>query len=131
MKNTAGERSGCKTKHCWGSVSPSKSCQEPPTLSKLTHMIIYCRAALIDGDMIILAAPKAGRLRLSVSHSRGLEQVFFLLRIQIKIKNKKIIIIFFVVLFYFYFSFIFFLFIYFFFLEGGGGGWGGGVKGVG
>ena len=29
-KNTAGEKSGCKTKHCWGSVSPSKSGPEPP-----------------------------------------------------------------------------------------------------
>ena len=43
---TEKERSGCKTKHCWGlggvgSVPPSKSGPEPP-LSKLTHMIISC-----------------------------------------------------------------------------------------
>ena len=78
MKNTAGERSGCKTKHCWGSESPSKSCPESPTLSKLTHRIISCRAALIEKwcrPDYFLWRPKAGRLRPSVTHSRGLGSV--------------------------------------------------------
>ena len=78
VKNTAGERNGCKTKHCWGLSVAIEKWSRTPTLSKLTHMIIDCRAALIEkwcGHDYFLRRPRAGRLRPSVSHSRGLGSV--------------------------------------------------------
>ena len=47
VKNTAGERSGCKTKHCAGGGGGGlgvaiKKWSRTPNLSKLTHMIISC-----------------------------------------------------------------------------------------
>ena len=61
-------------------VNSSKIFVNPPhpPLSKLTHMVISCRAALIEKwcrHDYFLQRPKAGRLRLSVSHSRGLGSV--------------------------------------------------------
>ena len=43
VKNIAGERSDCKTKHCWGLGVAIEKWSRTPTLSKLTHMIISCR----------------------------------------------------------------------------------------
>ena len=66
VKNTAGERRGCKTKHCWGLSVAIEKWSRTPTLSKLTHMIISCRAALIEKwcrHDYFLRRPKAGRLR--------------------------------------------------------------------
>ena len=42
VKTLLGEEVVVKPNAAWGSVSPSKSGPEPPTLFKLEHMIISC-----------------------------------------------------------------------------------------
>ena len=70
-ENTAGERSGCKTKHCWGLGVAIKKWSRTPTLSKLTHIIISCDDPRLVGSTnhrkwfrhdYFLRQSKAGRL---------------------------------------------------------------------
>ena len=77
VENTAGERSGCKTKHCWGFNIATKKWSRTPTLSKLTAGRLH-PSSKSGSDLII----SCGDLRLvgftrhrkvvQNPHSRGL-----------------------------------------------------------